>query len=62
MFSCYKSHLVILQQNSCTCESTDSDLEILINRLKHSIQSTKEIVSIEGVLSVAVSHPTVKVG
>ena len=61
-FSCYKSHLVILQQNSCTCESTDSDLEILINTLKHSLQSTKVIVSIEGVLSVAVTHTTVKVG
>ena len=57
-FSCYMSHL---QQSCCTCESTDSDLEILINRLKHSIKSTNEVLSIEDVLYKCSSN-TVKVG
>lgn len=59
-YSCYKSHLLSIEQSVTI--STDSELQTLINSVKQSIQIDKEVLSAEDVLSEALKLTIVKVG
>ena len=59
-FSCYKFHLHILQ--CIEKESTDTDLEGLIEGTKHTILKPEQVVSVDDAVSRAMSITTVHVG
>ena len=59
-FSCYKFHLHILK--CIEKESTDTDLEGLIEGIKHTILKPKQVVSVDDAVSRAMSITTVHVG
>ena len=59
-FSCYKFHLHILQ--CIENQSTDTELEGLIEGTKHTILKPKQVVSVDDAVSRAMSITTVHVG
>ena len=59
-FSCYKFHLHILKCN--VNESTDTDLQVLIQGIKHTMLKPEQVVSADDAVSRAMSVTTVYVG
>ena len=59
-YSCYKSHLVILQESRNT--SRDSDLEGIISTLKQASANADSICSTTELLNAALNRVTIEVG
>ena len=61
-YACYRSHLVIVKHNTQSVQSTDSELQELISKIKCSLPNLTEIKKYENALDYVVRSLAISLG